>query len=404
MSNTKIRELFRKYVNDSLTPDEFSQLYELINEEYDAKAIEEVLGGSFSDRSFTSAAGDYDLKQVFAQLRERIREKQARDMAPVPRRPVHRTTRFYLGRAVAAAAAILVLAVLTWLWPGRSRQHELVKTRTTVKNDVPPGHDGAILTLAGGTQIVLDSATNGSLATQGNIRISKLSNGQLRYTYLNEKPGQILYNTLTTPKARQTTVILADGTQVWLNAASSIRYPNSFSGRDRQVEISGEAYFEVKKDARMPFIVHTIGSDDAVEVLGTSFNVNAYSDEEAMKTTLLEGSVKVTRGGSSSMLRPGQQAVLGYAGGGIQIVDNADLDEVMAWRNNRFQFSNMDLKTIMRQLARWYDVDVIFEGKAPDIRVGGFIHKDVNLSTVMEFLGENKVNYRIEGRKITILQ
>jgi ferric-dicitrate binding protein FerR (iron transport regulator) len=272
------------------------------------------------------------------------------------------------------------------------------------KQDVPPGHDGAILTLADGRQIVLDSVQNGSLAMQGTTRITKLNNGQLNYSSLTGKPSEILYNTLTTPRARKATVILADGTQVWLNAASSIKYPTVFSGKERRVEIAGEAYFEIKKNAGMPFFVKRAGSDQTIQVLGTRFNVNAYDDEDAMKTTLLEGSVKVIRGRSSSVLSPGQQAILGNRNDdGIRVVDDANIDEVMAWKNGRFQFSNMDLKTIMRQLTRWYDVDVVFEGKVPDIRVGGFIHKDVNLSIVMEFLGENGVHYKIDGKKITIL-
>jgi transmembrane sensor len=407
MSNTTLPDLFRKYLDDSITPDEFSQLYELINSEYDKEAMEQAWRGSFSNRSLTGNARDYDLKEVFAQLRARINEKKADEALAVYSIPTGRKTAFLWRRSVAIAASlILLLGAGTWLWLGRSPKQAPLQAHAPapVRNDVLPGHDGAILTLANGQQIVLDSAHNGALATQGGSRVTKLKNGQLSYTSLNERPGQILYNTLTTPRARQTTLILADGTHVWLNAASSIKYPTAFSGRERRVEVSGEVYFEVQKDAGKPFTVHPAGSDGSIGVLGTSFNVNAYDDEEAVKTTLLEGSVKVARGKNSSTLRPGQQAVLGRGGEGIQILDDADLDEVMAWKNNRFQFSNMDLKTIMRQLARWYDVDVVFEGKVPDIRVGGFIHKDVNLSTVMEFLGENKIHYRIEGKKIIILQ
>jgi len=170
------------------------------------------------------------------------------------------------------------------------------------------------------------------------------------------------------------------------------------------VEVSGEVYFEVAKNITMPFIVKRMGSNERIEVLGTSFNVNAYDDEDTMRTTLLEGSVKVTKGADSDVLRPGQQAVAAKGSNKIKVIDEADIDEVMAWKNGRFQFSNMDMKTIMRQLARWYDVDVVFEGKAPEIRIGGFIHKDVNLSTVLEFLKGNGVRYRLEGKKITILQ
>ena len=401
MSNSTVEDLIQKYLDDSITPEDFSRLYELINNEYDPEALESVLKRSFSDPAFSDGSRDYDLKEVFVSLQARIKEREAGKPYPLPAPviPLHRR------RWIAfAATVILLLGVGTYIRMRREAKPDRTKAIAAKKHDVPPGHDGAILTLADGQKIVLDSMQNGSLATQGATRITKLNNGQLNYTSSNEKPTEILYNTLTTPRARKATVILADGTQVWLNAASSIKYPTAFAGKERRVEIAGEAYFEIKKNAGMPFTVRRAGSDEIIQVLGTRFNVNAYDDEDAMKTTLLEGSVKVIRGKNSSILSPGQQAILGNRNDdGIRVVDDTNIDEVMAWKNGRFQFSNMDLKTIMRQLTRWYDVDVVFEGKVPDIRVGGFIHKDVNLSTVMEFLGENGVHYKIEGKKIIIL-
>src|SRR5579863_5427842 len=401
MSKSTVGDLIQKYLDDSITPDDFSRLYELINNEYDAEALESVLKRSFSDPSFSDGSRDYDLKEVFVSLQARIKEREAGKQHPLPARviPLHRR------RWIAfAATVILLLGVGTYIRMRREAKPDRTRAIAAKRHDVPPGHDGAILTLADGQKIVLDSVQNGSLAIQGATRITKLNNGQLNYTSSNEKPTEILYNILTTPRARKATVILADGTQVWLNAASSVKYPTAFAGKERRVEITGEAYFETKKNAQMPFVVRRVGSDEIIQVLGTRFNVNAYDDEDAMKTTLLEGSVKVIRGKNSSILRPGQQAILGNRNDdGIRVVDDTNIDEVMAWKNGRFQFSNMDLKTIMRQLTRWYDVDVVFEGKVPDIRVGGFIHKDVNLSIVMEFLGENGVHYKIDGKKITIL-
>ena len=401
MSKSTVEDLIQKYLDDSITPADFLRLYELINNEYDPEALESVLKGSFSDHSFSDGARDYDLKEVFASLVARIKERQAGHLLPLPTPVIPLRRRRWIAFA---ASVILLLGVGTYIRTSRETKPDIVQAYASKKHDVPPGHDGAILTLADGRQIVLDSVQNGSLATQGTTRITKLNNGQLNYSLSTGKPSEILCNTLTTPRARKATVILADGTQVWLNAASSIKYPTAFAGNERLVEIAGEAYFEIKKNAQMPFVVRRAGSDKIIQVLGTRFNVNAYDDEDAMKTTLLEGSVKVIRGRNSSILRPGQQAILGKGSGdGIRVVDDTNIDEVMAWKNGRFQFSNMDLKTIMRQLTRWYDVDVVFEGRVPDIRVGGFIHKDVNLSTVMEFLGENGVHYKIEGNKITIL-
>jgi transmembrane sensor len=394
MANSTASDLFRKYLDNRITPEELSDLYRLVNEHYDPEALEQALGGSFHAPP-SGLAGEVDPEEVFAVLRARIEERR-------------RTIPLYRRRWVAVAAGLLLLlAAGTTIWEA-TRKSKAPPAATQafipVKNDVSPGHAGAILTLAGGQKIVLDSAHNGSLAVQGTTTITLQKNGQLDYSASGGHPGELLYNTLTTPRARTTSVVLADGTQVWLNAASFIRFPAAFAGKERRVEISGEVYFEIKKDASRPFVVTRSGTDESIEVLGTHFNVNAYDDEDAMRTTLLEGSVKVIRGKNSNLLMPGQQAVLGNNSHDIQVIDDARLDEVMAWRNGRFIFSHMDLKTIMRQLTRWYDVDVTYEGKVPEISIGGIMHSDVYLSTVMEFLGENGVHYKMEGKKITILQ
>jgi transmembrane sensor len=425
MSTISVQGLFKKYLDDNINPEEFAQLCEFIGREKDPAALEELLEDSLSNPVYAAKGRDYDLKKVFSSLLIRIgqrgdMEKTSPAEEAVPEKwipengaapastaapviPMRRKT--YRGYWIAAAACLLFLILArTTLWEKPVMKPIIAKVTPVVKNDVSPGHEGAILTLANGQEIVLDSARSGSLATQGTTKITKLSSGQLDYTSLNGKPTEVLYNTLTTPRARTTTVILADGTEVWLNAASSIKYPTAFAGKERSVEISGEVYFEVAKNAAMPFVVKRAHSDEVIQVLGTNFNVNAYDDEDNMKTTLLEGSVKVIKGRNSRLLSPGQQAIFGNGSDDLQVIDDANTDEVMAWKNGRFQFSNMDLKTIMRQLMRWYDIDVVFEGAAPDIRIGGFIHKDVYLSTVMEFLGENGVRYKMEEKKIIILR
>jgi len=404
MSKIEVQDLFKKYLDDSITPDEFSQLYTLINREYNPEILEEILESSFSDPAYAAGSKDHDVKEVFASILEKIRQREATEHLLAPVIPFYRRRN---RRIAVAAAALLVLCAGAYFWARQSSPTPgpaIVQTVAPRKNDVSPGHDGAILTLANGKEIVLGDAQNGDLAVQGTTRITKLNNGQLNYTSSTGKPAEILYNTLTTPRARKTSVVLADGTQVWLNAASSIKYPTAFSGKERLVEITGEAYFEIAKNAKMPFIVRRAGSNESIEVLGTHFNVNTYDDEDAMKTTLLEGSVKVKRGTDSRILQPGQQAVLSNSKESIEVVDEPNTDEVMAWKNGRFRLNNMDLKTIMRQLARWYDIDVIFEGKAPDIRIGGILHEDVYLSTVMSFLKENGVRYKMEGKKIIILE
>jgi transmembrane sensor len=299
----------------------------------------------------------------------------------------------------AAAAAILFISVAGYFLLNRNTSKQPpALTEQPVKKDIPAGRQGAILTLSNGQRIILDSAGNGELTRDAGVRVIR-KGGELSY---GGNTTETLYNQVVTPKGRKWQLALSDGTKVWLNAASSIRYPISFVGKERIVEVSGETYFEVAPDKNRPFKVNVTEKGN-IEVLGTHFDVNAYDDEEAMKTTLLEGSVRVIRGRSSSLLSPGQQAVLGNGTDDIKVMNDANIEEVMAWRNGRFIFSDMDLKSIMRQLARWYDVDVVYEGKVPEIRVGGIIHNDVYLSTVMEFLGENGVHYKTEGKKIIIM-
>jgi len=298
-----------------------------------------------------------------------------------------------------AASIILLLSAGTYLW---INQRASITATPVVKNDLQPGLDGAILTLSDGQQIVLDSVHNGILATQGNVSVTKLSNGQLAYHGSHEISAGILYNTLTTPKGRKTSLVLADGTKVWLNAASSLRYPASFSGRERSVEITGEAYFEVAKNAAMPFVVKKTGTDYRIQVLGTSFNVNAYDDEQAVRTTLLQGSVRIRKGSNSTMLKPGQQALIDNGSDKIAISAEANIDQVVAWKNGLFRFDRADIHSVMRQIARWYDVEVEYKGNITQ-HFGGTISRDVNVSQVFKMLEmTGHVRFAIEGRKIEV--
>jgi ferric-dicitrate binding protein FerR (iron transport regulator) len=266
-------------------------------------------------------------------------------------------------------------------------------------NDAAPGGNKAVLTLSNGAQIVLDTAANGILIQQGNTKVLKLNDGQLAYQSTNSEQAEVLYNTITTPRGGQYKITLDDGTIVWLNAASSVRYPIFFTGKQRKVEISGEAYFEVAKNASMPFVVNAKGME--VEVLGTHFNVNSYSDEPSVKATLLEGSVKITTPAKSVIITPGQQAQL-LQSGGIKILNNVDVEEVVAWKNGIFQFNNASLESVMRQLARWYDIDIEFEGNVPAVKLGGEISRNSNLSQVLQILNYSGVKFKIENKKIIV--
>ena len=268
-----------------------------------------------------------------------------------------------------------------------------------VENDVLPGGNKAILTLSDGYVISLDDAKNGQLAQQGNVQIAKLGNGQVAYSVIEGKQSEVVFNTLTTPRGGQFRLTLPDGSQVWLNSASSVKYPTAFIDRQRKVEISGEAYFEIAHNPSKPFIVSVNGMN--VKVLGTHFNINAYDDEASVKTTLLEGSVSLNKADVVATLTPGQQAQLGNSGK-IKVIDNVDIDQVVAWKNGYFSFNRADLQTVMRQIARWYDVDISYEGKIPERQFGGKIDRNSNASEVLKILRETKVNFRIEGKKIIV--
>jgi transmembrane sensor len=302
---------------------------------------------------------------------------------------------------IAVAVAILVGLIMGgYYWYSSNKQGQAITVIPNAANpaDVQPGGNRATLTLADGKVIVLDSAVNGTLATQGNTTIHKINNGQLSYSTASGKADAIAYNTLSTPRGGQYQLSLPDGTKVWLNAASSITYPTVFNEQDRTVNITGEAYFEVAKDPAKPFRVKV--NDLAVQVLGTHFNVNSYEDEGAVTTTLLEGKVKLTRGKENIFLQPGQQ------GKGLQqltIVNGADVNEVMAWKNGLFSFNGASIQAVMRQLSRWYDIEVSYEGTIPTETFSGEIGRGLTLKEVLEGLTETRIHFRIEGRRLVLM-
>ena len=282
------------------------------------------------------------------------------------------------------------------------------------KNDVAPGGNKALLTLADGRIITLDNAQNGTLAKQGHTQVIKMDNGQLLYndslaqTVKSGRDSTIFkfenfqINTLTTPRGGQYQLTLADGTKAWLNAASGITFPSAFTGNERRVKIKGEVYFEVAENKKMPFIVE-INDQAEVKVLGTRFNINAYNDEATIRTTLLEGSVSVSSSlNSSVILMPGEQASLSEKN--ELHVEKVEINEIIAWKKGIFQFNETDLKIVMRQLARWYDVEVVFRGEIPVQRFGGAISRKSNLSQVLKMLEISGVYFEIEGRKVIIME
>ena len=301
---------------------------------------------------------------------------------------------------VAAAVIIVSLTVaIYWLW----NKKDIPPVAVAAKKELPNLPDGnkAMLTLSNGHTVILDSVPNGTLACDGSTNIDK-RNGLLIYN--DEallKPGEpVSYNTLSTPRGVQYQVILPDGSKVWLNAASSLRFPTAFNGSRREVQLSGEAYFEVAKNKAKPFQVHA--GIMQVNVLGTHFDVKAYNEEKAIKTTLLEGSVKVIKDNSISLLKPGQQAVLNKKEATVK-VKNVDMNEVTAWKNGLFLFEDADITEIMQQIVRWYDVEIVYAGKIPEQRFEGKISRTAALSEVLQILQLSNVKFKVDGKKIMVL-
>jgi transmembrane sensor len=308
-------------------------------------------------------------------------------------------------RMAVAAVIILLLGAGGYFFFNRSSQPVAGNTPLPVRDIVTSGSAHAVLTLAGGKRIVLDSAGNGALATQGNVQVVRLADGRIAYDAggnrigggaANGRTDAIFYNTLTVPRgSKVASLTLSDGTRVWLNAASSITYPTTFTGKDRSVQLEGEAYLEIAKDKNKPFHVTVQGCN--IEVLGTHFNVNAYADEPAIKTTLLEGSVSIGKGSDKKILFPGEQAIVKD---NIQIDNKVDLGQVIAWKTGIFNFNRIPLKEAMRQLARWYDVDVEYPSGLADKKFGGEMGRDLTLTQVLRLLNGMDMHFKLEGRKV----
>lgn len=337
--------------------------------------------------------GEGEKEELEAVIESRLVQRiQARE------KPVRR---IFVARWAAAAVLILLAgAGIRFLFRNGKGEPTGIAQQQRFKNDVGPGRMAAVLTLAGGKKIVLDSSATGTIGKQSNAVILN-NNGQLVYNILHEKPGEVFYNTLTTQRGNQYQVILPDGSKVWLNAASSITYPTAFLGKQRVVTISGEVYFEVAKNEKQPFIVQE--GDRAVQVLGTSFNVNDYTDEIAMKTTLLQGSIRILSKSGSSLLKPGQQAVLTKQDDKIRVVDHPDVEEAVAWKNGSFIFADATIASIMRQVARWYDVEVVYDTAISKHFVAD-VPRNVPVSQLLKLLElTDQVHFRIEGKKITVI-
>lgn len=394
--NKRIAYLLDRYLKNTCTPEEKNELVALLGTDaYDEQVK------SFMDKAWDRLPYNHTISESQSQrILSSILSENKGLVVPMN----SNTNRRKISWAAAAAILLIVASAVTFLVVKKTPSSTSLagnepKKSAPAKSDVAPGSTGAVLTLADGSQIVLDNAADGSLAQQGNATVTK-KGGTLSYVEQGNNDDEITYNTVATPRGRQFQLVLEDGTKVWLNAGSSIKFPAVFKGKAREVAVTGEAYFEVAKDAKRPFRVETKGMN--VEVLGTHFNVNAYDDEASVNTTLLEGSVKVTKGNKEKMLVPGQQAQL-TAQGEFNLVRNVNTEEVMAWKNNFFSFNNTDMNRLLRQLSRWYDIDVELKGAIQPVTFNGSISRNVNLSTVLKMLeSTGEVKFSIEGKKVLV--
>lgn len=317
----------------------------------------------------------------------------------------------WIRRVAYAAAIVLVVAagIVVALVKRKPAPAVVVMHKQDIVKDIPPGGNKAILTLADGATISLDDCKKGDIARDGNAQIVKGGDsGTLIYHAVAGNQQAMAYNTITTPRGGQYQLALSDGSKVWLNASSSLHFPTTFGGAERAVELTGEGYFEIAKNTAKPFSITVNGV--RVQVLGTHFNINAYHDEPVVRTTLIQGAVKVEVAGNALLLRPGQQAVTtgqraveGGADQWLKLDPEADLEEVMAWKEGIFNFKNLDIESIMRQISRWYDVEVVYEGgKKPEGHFSGMISRNTPALTVLKMLEYGGVHFTIESKKIVI--
>ena len=390
----QIQAILKKHLEGELTEAEQQQLQQWLKQ----SAANQALFNKINDPDYLPV----QLEKMEAFDEDRVWQKIEQATAPAP---VRQMPNWKHGMSWAAAVLLLLLAGAGyWIVTQKNNQPTIAQTQHKgLDKQVLPGKEGAILTLADGRQVLLDSVKQGMLATQHSTKVM-VQDGRLVYkdgTPYDEGAAAPVSNTITTTKGRYYQLILPDGSGVWLNAASSITYPVAFTGSSREVSITGEVYFEVAKDKSRPFRV--TANEVQVEVLGTHFNINGYTNESNTSITLLEGSVRVSGNKAKYqplILAPGQQARIG--GQGVELVPKANIDEVMAWKNGTFSYQDADIQTVMRQMERWYDIEVKFEGRIPADRFIGKVPRSANLSQVLRILKLSDVNIRIDGKTLTI--
>jgi transmembrane sensor len=389
MKKSLIEQLLNKYLLETITEEETRQFFALLDDPDCQAYVMECIGEDLEEGGFDDRQDPRLTWRIKRRLAVRIQSD----------RRGKRVNLFRYRRLVGAAAAVLAISigVGTWWKNQRPETSFAGKQQVAKERDVPPGKEGAILTLADGTKIDLDSTGNGRVLQQGKTKITKV-NGLLSYNGAGNAQAEILYNTITVPPAHQLELALSDGSRVWLNASSSLRFPTTFTGGERVVELTGEAYFEIAHQRGQTFAVKVGGMQ--VQDIGTQFDIMAYADEQSIRTTLVEGAARVVKGDRSVVLRPNDQ--VDVTKDNIAVRQNADVEEAVAWKNGIFLFKGTDLSYMFRQLGRWYNIAIVFPNEVPKGHIEADIPRTMNLSGVMEVLRQLGISCKLEGDKLII--
>ena len=378
----KAKELLQRYQTGKGTPSE----NELIESWYQ-QLIET------GEWQWGEGEKDMMQKMIESRIMKQINDEPNKIKSPVFQFPIFRWW--------AAASAIFLLGASSY-FVFFNRITKPIQLAKVVPNDIKaPQSNRATITLANGQKVFLDSSGSGALAIQGNVKLVKLPGGEIAYQNASgEISGKMEYNTLSNPRgSKVVNMILADGSRVWLNAGSALTYPVAFVGDERKVSVIGEAYFEIAHDISKPFMVNN-GSMN-IRVLGTHFNVNAFEDDgQDVEVTLLEGAVKIKKGNATGLLKPGQQARINNE---VKVLNDVDVDAVMAWKNGYFYFDHASLRNVLKQVSRWYDVNVVYKGNNQPREFVGEIQRDLSLSELLKILEKNKVHFKIVGRELIVL-
>jgi len=401
--NSRLQHLLEKWSNDRFTEAEKQELIDMLQS---ASAEQEIIPALQDMWEKTADEGLFSEEQQQRLIRNILDQYPGREQ-PVEKEPepamyaVHRNHFIRKWRWAIASCITLLIGIGGYYWYQKEQERTpAVIVQST--DSVLPGKRGALLTLSDGSEVLLDTIKNGRVALAGGT-VANVRNGVLEYDAGGSK---VQYNTIATSKGRQFQLKLSDGTNVWLNAESSIHYPVAFTGKERLISITGEVYMEVAQNASIPFRVDVNGGT-SVEVLGTNFNVNAYDNERSVRTTLLDGSIRVrvnefSKGGYK-LLSPGQQALTTNGNEPIQVFNDVNTASVVAWKNGVFDFNNVPLEEAMRQLARWYDIEVVFPQPLPEVQLGGTIKRSLPFADVLYFLGNVGIHYKLEGNRRLII-